>query len=242
MADVSKIQLPDGTEVNIKDKTSGFITSSGAPVQSVNSKTGSVTLTSADIGSIANPSEKISGQYLKYNGTNWVADNIPENVFIAIYDSTTYAEIEDAYNAGKLIFCLVTNEYGNYEVVPMSSITTYLFSAHFTIVRPSLQRVDIDCMNDVWSYALSADSLGAISASGTTDLETAIASGDRLIIRDVSVNNRIISSSLAFGTSTTQYLANNGTWQNVPTKTSDLTNDSGYLTLATLPIYDGTVI
>lgn len=28
----------------------------------------------------------------------------------------------------------------------------------------------------------------------------------------------------------------------IPTKTSDLTNDSGYLTPATLPIYDGTVL
>lgn len=28
----------------------------------------------------------------------------------------------------------------------------------------------------------------------------------------------------------------------IPTKTSDLTNDSGFLTLATLPIYDGTVV
>ena len=28
----------------------------------------------------------------------------------------------------------------------------------------------------------------------------------------------------------------------VPTKVSDLTNDSGYLTLSTLPIYDGTVV
>ena len=28
----------------------------------------------------------------------------------------------------------------------------------------------------------------------------------------------------------------------VPTKTSDLTNDSGYLTISTLPIYDGTVV
>lgn len=28
---------------------------------------------------------------------------------------------------------------------------------------------------------------------------------------------------------------------NVPSKVSDLTNDSGYLTLSTLPIYDGSV-
>lgn len=269
--------LPDGSEYNFKDEVSGYIPS---------------------------PSGASSGEFLKYNGTSWVADVVPggaspsdttpsastasgsagtaaaysrgdhahptdtsraplasptftgtptaptatagtsstqiattefvqnavgsiENVFIAIYDSTTYSEIENAYTAGKLIFCLVTNEYGSYEVVPMSSITTYLFNAHFTIVYPSLQRVDIDCMNDVWSYALSADSLGAISASGTTDLQTTIANGDRLIIRDVSMNNRLISSSLEFGTSTTQYLANNGTWQNVPTNTDTKTSFYG---------------
>lgn len=28
----------------------------------------------------------------------------------------------------------------------------------------------------------------------------------------------------------------------IPTKVSDLQNDSGYLTLATLPVYDGTVV
>jgi len=28
----------------------------------------------------------------------------------------------------------------------------------------------------------------------------------------------------------------------IPTKTSDLTNDSGFLTLSTLPVYDGTVV
>lgn len=33
MADVSKIQLPDGTEFNIKDKTSGYITASSLPTK-----------------------------------------------------------------------------------------------------------------------------------------------------------------------------------------------------------------
>lgn len=31
------------------------------------------------------------------------------------------------------------------------------------------------------------------------------------------------------------------TSSSVPTKVSDLTNDSGYLTLSTLPVYDGSV-
>ena len=41
-----------------------------------------------------------------------------------------------------------------------------------------------------------------------------IASGDKLIINDQSASK--ITNGLSFGTSTTQYLANNGTWQNVP--------------------------
>ena len=49
MADVSKIQLPSGTSVNIKDKISGYVTASeaaaAAPVQSVNGQTGTVTTT-----------------------------------------------------------------------------------------------------------------------------------------------------------------------------------------------------
>lgn len=32
------------------------------------------------------------------------------------------------------------------------------------------------------------------------------------------------------------------TSSSLPTKTSELTNDSGFLTLETLPVYDGTVV
>lgn len=38
------------------------------------------------------------------------------------------------------------------------------------------------------------------------------------------------------------HISSYGSPVSIPTKTSDLTNDSGYLTLATLPIYDGTVV
>jgi hypothetical protein len=47
---------------------------------------------------------------------------------------------------------------------------------------------------------------GQISASAT------IASGDHLVIADDSANNDLTTSSITFGTSTTQFLRNNGTW------------------------------
>ena len=40
----------------------------------------------------------------------------------------------------------------------------------------------------------------------------AIASGDRLVINDESAS-KLVSSTITFGSSTAQYLANNGTWQ-----------------------------
>ena len=51
-------------------------------------------------------------------------------------------------------------------------------------------------------------------------------------------------STINFGSSTTQYLSNKGTWENVPTvptNVSSLNNDAGYLTLSTLPVYNGGV-
>lgn len=50
MADISKIILPDGSEYNFKDQVSGYIPS---------------------------PSGASSGEFLKYNGTSWVADVVP---------------------------------------------------------------------------------------------------------------------------------------------------------------------
>lgn len=51
----------------------------------------------------------------------------------------------------------------------------------------------------------------------------------------------ITSVKTTAGAHTTINVSSSAVEFNVPTKTSHLTNDSGYLTMATLPIYDGTV-
>lgn len=70
---ITQVRLNSITVVDIKDTVSGYITSAQAPVQSVNSQTGAVTLTAANVGAIATPSSATSGQVLTYNGTTWVA-------------------------------------------------------------------------------------------------------------------------------------------------------------------------
>ncbi len=66
----------------------------------------------------------------------------------------------------------------------------------------------------------STHSHGYITNLGDITTNATIASGDRIVINDESAS-RIKNSSIIFGTSTTQYLANNGTWQNVPAAYDD---------------------
>lgn len=53
---------------------------------------------------------------------------------------------------------------------------------------------------------------GNITNAGDITTNATIASGDRLVINDESAS-KLTNSSITFGTSTTQFLANNGTWQ-----------------------------
>ena len=62
---------------------------------------------------------------------------------------------------------------------------------------------------------------GNISNNGDITTSAQIASGDRLVINDESAS-RITNSSITFGSNTGQYLANNGTWQSIPSSFSGI--------------------
>lgn len=53
---------------------------------------------------------------------------------------------------------------------------------------------------------------GTIKNDGSVATNTAIQSGDRLLITDASDKNKIKNTSITFGSSTTTYLRNDGTW------------------------------
>lgn len=63
-------------------------------------------------------------------------------------------------------------------------------------------------------YAAKAHTHGDLSSTGiiTTNPGVVIASGDALLIADASVGNALKKTSITFGTSTTTYLRNDGTW------------------------------
>lgn len=91
---------------------------SSAPVESVNSLTGVVTLTAADVsalpastaipsvasdvGAIAAPASATTDAVLAYNGTAWVAD---KRMVILSYGSSTWNDFINAYNNNAVIYC-----------------------------------------------------------------------------------------------------------------------------------------
>ena len=68
---------------------------------------------------------------------------------------------------------------------------------------------------------------GNVKNDGTITVNTSMANGDRLLFSDASDSSKIKNTSITIGTSTTQYLANNGTWQNLPTVSVSQTLTSG---------------
>lgn len=80
------------------------------------------------------------------------------------------------------------------------------------------------------SRAASDHVHGNITNGGDITTNATIANGDRLIINDESAS-KLANSSIMFGTSTTSFLANNGTWQTPVSGVSSVNNKTGAVTL-----------
>ena len=63
------------------------------------------------------------------------------------------------------------------------------------------------------SRAASTHTHGSITNAGAITSDTAVANGDKLIIADSSDSSKLKRSSVSFGSSTTTFLRNDGTWQ-----------------------------
>lgn len=96
--------IPTATSQLTND--SGFLTS--APVTSVNNKTGAVTLTASDVGAIAKVSPATEGNIPVLTTSGELTDsgkNISDIGIIAVFDSTTYEEIKEAYENNTPVIC-----------------------------------------------------------------------------------------------------------------------------------------
>ena len=66
--------------------------------------------------------------------------------------------------------------------------------------------------NALSGKADSSHSHGNITNAGAISSDTSVASGDKLILSDASSSGKLIRSNISFGSSTTTYLRNDGTW------------------------------
>ena len=122
-----------------------------------------------------------NGKFLTTNGTTASWSSLPSDIFIATYSITSYNDIMDAYNNGKVVLCIKYSTIGNNPVI----------------------------------YYMSGQSVN----------------GSRSYI------NFCRCDSVGIKTLLLTHNSSSDTWSNytysIPTATSDLTNDSGFITSVT---------
>ena len=97
---------------------------------------------------------------------------------------------------------LKIKQRGNSSTSGFTQVAELTNQGTFTVSTPPTT----DTTPSVTSWISPTDSSVKISTDAT------IASGDKLVIRDSSDSNKMRSSSISFGTSTSTYLRNDGTW------------------------------
>lgn len=97
---------------------------------------------------------------------------------------------------------LKVKQQGNSSTSGFTQVAELTNQGTFTVSTPPAT----DTTPSVTAWISPTDSSVKISTDAT------IASGDKLVIRDSSDSNKMRSSSISFGSSTTTYLRNDGTW------------------------------
>lgn len=201
--------------------------------------------------------------------TAYVDAAIPDSdvYWVEIGGTVDWTGVAAAYNANKLIVAYGSGSGENtlvfqlvdikimHETTETATFDDCFFFA-YTLNNGNNQwswRGDTKTWTQTYTnFAPYTHSHGNITYTGDITTTATIASGDRLVINDESAS-KINNSSITFGSSTTQYLANNGTWQNLPTDNNTtytlsisgnritLTPSSGSASYVDLPVYDGGV-
>lgn len=152
----------------------------------------------------------------------------------------TFAEITNAYNDGYelVCHCIVDNSYVPFLAWNNSRIQFEL-SAMTQEGVLAAEYIKITNTNEVEHQFMYFDEMDPVFNASAA---AGITSGDITNWNNKTSNTGTITSvKTTAGAHTIINVSSGAANFNVPTKTSHLTNDSGYLTLSTLPIYDGTV-
>ena len=190
-----------------------------------------------------------SGKFLTTDGADasWVS--VPEEVFIAIYNTTTYADVLAAYNAGKIVVAqysgsqLALYEYSNSTfyfsgIRANTSMQCRLNSSGWGRQEDGLvistRTVNGKALSS--NITLTASDVGAADSSHAhgnitndgdiTATAPTIVNGDQLVINDNS-ESKITNGPTFDGSTTTKYLSQKGTWESIPTINYPVTSVNG---------------
>lgn len=178
------------------------------------------------------PSGGTAGQVLtKDSGTNYDVSwaDPSASAFIAEYGVTTYADVKDAYDEGAIILCVITRGTESFVLQLYDFISTHQLFA-FSVVT-------VDGME----YAVLTTSgwTSGVIDFATTDTATTNDDGlmsytDKQKLDGIASGAEVnVQSDWSQSTNTADdYIKNKPT---IPTKVSDLTNDSGFITLTDVP-------
>ena len=210
------------------------------PVTSVNGQTGAVTLTiPTKTSDLTNNSRFLSVS------TNYTALAANNGISLYQYSSTTNGGFRKLVLGNQNAHTATDGAYGYIELygtgaswlgkllpgdissnnsltadrtwtLPNASGTIALTSDVPSVPSWALQTTKPSYTASEVGAAASSHTHGNITSGGDITTTATIASGDRLVINDES-ESKVNNSSITFGSSTSQYLANNGTWQNIPT-------------------------
>lgn len=122
-----------------------------------------------------------------------------------IFQRGTYADTLNDYKITDVGGYLKVKQQGNSSTSGFTQVAELTNQGTFTVSTPPAT----DTTPSVTAWISPTDSSVKISTDAT------IASGDKLVIRDSSDSNKMRSSSISFGSSTTTYLRNDGTWGTV---------------------------
>lgn len=214
------------TKVSDLTNDSNYITAAGAPVQSVNSKTGAVTLTASDVGALPDSTTIPQGTVtsVRVQATSPVqsststAQSATLNTTISLANG--YGDTKNPYAAKNANVVLAGPSTGEASVPS--------FRALVADDIPSLTKSKISDFPE--SMPPDAHTHGDITNGGDIATNATIASGDRLVINDESAS-KITNSSITFGTSTTTFLSNKGTWATPTGAVTSVNSKSGAVTL-----------
>lgn len=187
------------------------------PVTSVAGKTGAVTLSTLTVGSKT------------YNGSSNVTIEIAD---LDLASTTTFLGITSTNLSNGSTTSPVT--------IVIGPTTGNVSPSNGSVVMEQSSGEEYIWTGNKWnlmglasSWALANHIHGNILNNGTITSDTVVASNQHLVITDS--NNKISRSALTFGTSTTTYLTNKGTWA-TPSGDHKVTQNDAITTNAAYPV------